>query len=147
MGMHTETLKAFRAPEPAPRARVLVVDDEPGILDLFRAVLSRYGFAVDVARHGRDALTRMAASRFDVVVSDVNMPSCDGLSFLRLVHERDLDVPVILMTGKPTTEAAATAVKHCAFRYLVKPLMPATIIDAIERAVRLHDVAQLQRSR
>jgi EAL domain-containing protein (putative c-di-GMP-specific phosphodiesterase class I)/ActR/RegA family two-component response regulator len=124
---------------------ILVVDDEPGVRSLYRTVLARHDFPVQLASDGREALERMSSARFGAVVSDVNMPGCDGLTFLRKVRELDLDVPVILVTGNPTAEAAARAVEYGAFRYLAKPLTPVALVEVISRAVRFYDVARLKR--
>ena len=65
---------------------------------------------------------------FDVIISDISMPGMDGLALLRAVRERDLDVPVLLMTGDPQLETAVKALEYGALRYLVKssdePLLP-----------------------
>src|ERR1700674_1408187 len=78
---------------PRPR-RVLLVDDEPGIVDVFATILREFGFAVEGASDGNVAMDLLGRNSFDVIVSDINMPGCDGLEFLRRVRERDLDVPV-----------------------------------------------------
>jgi DNA-binding NtrC family response regulator len=125
--------------------RILLVDDEPGILRMFKTALTNYGFLTEEARDGREAMDRLARGTFDVIVSDINMPESGGLDFLRAVRERDLDVPVIMMTGKPSVESSSKALESGAFRCLTKPVMPATLREVIERAVRLHGVARLKR--
>jgi EAL domain-containing protein (putative c-di-GMP-specific phosphodiesterase class I) len=73
------------------------------------------------------------------------MPGYGGLEFLRNVRDRDLDVPVVLMTGKPTVDSSIRAVEYGAFRYLVKPVLPEALVDVIRHAVRLHKLARLKR--
>jgi DNA-binding NtrC family response regulator len=90
--------------------RVLIVDDEPGMLRMLKAALGLYGFETEEALDGRHAMELLSQKSFDVIVSDINMPRYPGLEFLRGVRERDLDVPVIMMTGKPTFESSARAV-------------------------------------
>jgi EAL domain-containing protein (putative c-di-GMP-specific phosphodiesterase class I)/CheY-like chemotaxis protein len=125
--------------------RVLLVDDEPGMLRMLKAALAQYGFATEEALDGRQAMDLLSQRSFDVIVSDINMPRYSGLEFLRGVRERDPDVPVIMMTGKPSFESSAQAVEYGAFRYLIKPVMPAALKDAVERAIRLHEVARAKR--
>jgi DNA-binding NtrC family response regulator len=125
--------------------RVLLVDDEPGVLQMFKTALDNYGFWTEQATNGREGLERLQNGAFDVVVSDVHMPRYGGLDFLRAVRERGLDVPVILMTGKPSAEATNVALRSGAFRCLTKPVMPATLRETIERAVSAHGVARLER--
>src|SRR5580658_2244403 len=98
--------------------RVLLVDDEPSIRRMFKTALANYGFETEEASDGREALRRIARTPFDVIVSDINMPGQGGLEFLRDVRKRDLDVPVIMMTGKPTLESSNRALEYGAFRYL-----------------------------
>lgn len=130
----------------APRAsRVLLVDDEPGIVDVFATILRDVGFVVEGASDGNVAMDLLGRNSFDVIVSDINMPGCDGLEFLRRVRERDLDVPVIMMTGKPSLETSNQAMEYGAFRYLIKPIVAGTLMDVIERALRFHDLARLKR--
>ena len=130
----------------APRLRrVLLVDDEPGIVDVFAAILRGFGFVVEGAGDGNVAMDLLGRNSFDVIVSDINMPGCDGLEFLRRVRERDLDVPVIMMTGKPSLETSNQAMEYGAFRYLIKPIEAGTLLDVIERALRFHDLARLKR--
>jgi two-component system response regulator GlrR len=125
--------------------RILLVDDEPGILRMFKTALTNYGFLTEEARDGREAMDRLARGTFDVIVSDINMPESGGLDFLRAVRARDLDVPVIMMTGKPSVESSSTALESGAFRCLTKPVMPATLRDVVEQAVSVHDAARLKR--
>jgi EAL domain-containing protein (putative c-di-GMP-specific phosphodiesterase class I) len=126
--------------------RVLLVDDEPGVLLMFKIALESHGFVTVGARDGNEALAALAGGRFDVVVSDINMPGCSGMEFLKQVREMDLDVPVILMTGRPSLESSNTALEHGAFRYLQKPVLPKTLREVIERAARLHELARLKRA-
>src|SRR5882672_11237676 len=122
--------------------RVLLVDDEPGMLQMLKTVLRQYGFVTEEAGDGRDAMELLGKRPFDVIVSDVNMPRYPGLEFLRSVREKDPDIPVIMMTGKPTVEASSRALEYGAFRYLIKPVMPVTLKDAVERAIQLHELAR-----
>jgi EAL domain-containing protein (putative c-di-GMP-specific phosphodiesterase class I) len=125
--------------------RILVVDDDNALrLSLVR-FLEHAGFTVvDVDRVSR-AITALEASPFDVVISDVNMPDGGGLELLRAVRRIDLDVPVILITGDPTLEAAMSAVEHRAFRYLTRPLDGSALIATVDDAARAHALASLRR--
>ena len=132
------------ATAPRPR-RVLLVDDEPGIVDVFATILRGFGFVVEGAGDGNIAMGLLGHNSFDVIVSDITMPGCDGIEFLRRVRERDLDVPVIMMTGRPSVETSNQAMEYGAFRYLIKPIVARTLMDVIERALRFHDLARLKR--
>jgi EAL domain-containing protein (putative c-di-GMP-specific phosphodiesterase class I) len=112
---------------------------------MLKTTLGRYGYQTEEAVDGRAALDLLRKKSFDVIVTDVNMPNCAGIEFLRGVRERDLDVPVIMMTARPSIESSARAVEYGAYRYLVKPVMPAELKQLIEGAVRQHEVARAKR--
>src|ERR1039457_5126211 len=91
---------------PTGARRVLIMDDEPAVLRVIRLLLERHGFSVARATNAREGLSLLAASGFDVVLSDIIMPELSGLDFLRELRQHDLDVPVILMTpGAPLAPA------------------------------------------
>jgi DNA-binding NtrC family response regulator len=116
---------------------VLLVDDDPEFLYTYAAMLRRVGFGVSTAHDGDEALQLIDADRFDVVVADVGMPRLGGVALLRAVRQRDLDVPVLLVSGARTLETALKGVEYGALRYLAKPLEPATLEDAVRDAVTL----------
>lgn len=127
------------------KKRILLVDDDAAILRGYKNVLTLRGFSVETATDGAEALARLGATDFDVIVSDVSMPTMGGLEFLRAIRERDLDVPVVLMTGDPSLDSAVRAVNYGACCYLIKPIEPQKLEDAIRRAARLHEMALLKR--
>ena len=126
-------------------AEVLVVDDEPVTARGYARALSAAGYKVSVAHDGREAAAMAKAHAYDVIVSDIAMPDMDGLALLRTIRESDLDVPMIFMTGSPALESAVTAIEYGAFRYLVKPIAPDAMLEAVARAVRVHNLARVRR--
>jgi EAL domain-containing protein (putative c-di-GMP-specific phosphodiesterase class I) len=126
-------------------ARVLLVDDEPAIARSLARILSAAGHVVSTARSGKDAVTLLASSTFDVVLSDIRMPGMDGLTLLREIRAKDLDVPVAFMTGSPALETVIEAMEHGAFRYLMKPVDGREIVELVERAAQLHKFARVRR--
>lgn len=134
-------------PQPAAlaRTRVLLVDDDPALRRLIAEWLAENGFEVAVAGSGTEAYNRLGNSTYDVVLSDISMPGMTGLDLLRLVRGRDLDIPVVLMTGDPGLATAMQAVEHGAFRYVVKPVNFANLEELLQRAGRLHALARLKR--
>lgn len=115
--------------------RVLLVDDDPSILRMLKTVLQRNGFATREARDGENAMALLSQQPFNIVVSDVNMPGGGGMEFLRSVREKNIELPVIMITGKPTVETTTQALEFGVFRYLLKPVSPKALTDAIERAL------------
>ncbi len=126
-------------------ARVLLVDDEPTVLRAYSTVLAKAGHRVEQAGDGAEALGRLHADAFDVIVSDISMPRMNGLDFLKAVRERDVDVPVVLMTAGPELATAVKAVEYGALRYFAKPVEPGELLEAVQRAALLHQVASLKR--
>jgi len=126
-------------------AKVLLVDDDHSILRAYSAVLERARHQVEKADDGDDALECLRSDSVDVVVSDISMPRMNGLEFLRAVRERDLDVPVLLMTAAPDLQTAMKAVEYGALRYFGKPVEPADLLEAVHRAAILHRMAKLKR--
>lgn len=135
----------MNAAEGSHRAQILVVDDEPALREILADLLSDAGYDVETAENGKEAIARMAGREFDAVLSDVRMPDMDGLAFLRAVRERDLDVPVVLMSGNPSLETSMEALEYGALRYLSKPVRPADLTASMERAVRLNRLARAKR--
>lgn len=128
-----------------PRGRVLVVDDEPDLLDVLGALLTDAGWQVDTAPNGRAALRLVDGHRYEVVLSDIDMPGMNGLELLREIRARDLDVPVLLITGHPRVDTAVEALENGALRYLRKPIRERDLASAVEDAARLHRMARLKR--
>jgi EAL domain-containing protein (putative c-di-GMP-specific phosphodiesterase class I) len=125
------------------RGRVLLVDDEPIIRRAYVLALESAGHQVVVAADGLRA-AELAKADFDVIISDIAMPGISGLNLLRQVRERDPDLPVILMTGRPGFESAVDAVQLHALRYLTKPLELAELLDAVQEALRTGALAKLR---
>src|SRR5205809_8126465 len=97
-------LEKKEAVTPASKGRVLIVDDEPGLLEIYGDLLEKAGYQVETAGDGRAALKRLLSGQFNLVLSDISMPDMDGLHLLRAVREHDLDVPIVLMTGDPRVD-------------------------------------------
>ena len=127
------------------KGRVLLVDDETALLEVWGEILAAAGWTVETASNGARALEILVRGSFDTIFTDIDMPGLDGLQLLRAIRTRDLDVPVVLMTGHPRTETAIEAVEQGALRYLVKPFSADTLTDAVAAAARLHRMARLKR--
>lgn len=125
--------------------RILIVDDDAAVLQASSMLLSRVGFVVDGASSGEKALQSVQERHYSAILSDINMEGMSGLELLRTIRERDLDTPVILITGGPSLQTAIDAMAWGAHRYLLKPVAPKELIEAVTRAVLLSDLARLKR--
>jgi DNA-binding NtrC family response regulator len=117
-------------------ARILLVDDEPDMLENCSRILSRQGHTCVTAANGREALAILERERPDLLVTDLKMPEMDGMALLRHAHELDPALPVIMLTGFATIESAVAAVKEGAFDYLPKNFSVDQLRVAVERALR-----------
>jgi DNA-binding NtrC family response regulator len=129
--------------------KILIVDDEEPARQGLTALLARWGYDVDEAGDGQEALAKAAAGLPSVVLSDLVMPKMDGLELLRALKT---DVPfasVILLTGQGSIDTAVTAMREGAYDYLTKPVDVARlrllIPKAAERGEALREVALLRR--
>ena len=125
--------------------RVLVVDDEASVRRVLERFLRGAGHEVVGAASGKAAMDRLAAGTFDVVLSDLAMPGMNGIELLRAVRERDLDVPVVLMTGAPDLATAMHAIEHGALRYIVKPIDIPELLQLVQYAVNMCRMARVKR--
>ncbi len=122
-------------------ARILVVDDERSLRRTFALFLQDDGHVVDTAEDVDQALVTLEAERFDVVVSDIILPRRSGVSLLEAIAERWPAIKVILVTGEPTVETAARAVRSGAYDYISKPVSSSKIRRVVAAAA---DVKALQ---
>ena len=114
--------------------RVLVVDDEPLLRTMMTRVLLMHGYEVTVAADGEDALLLLERDPYDIVLSDMVMPRCDGRCLLREIRARGLAVPVVVLTGY--AEASDDSLQALgAAAVLGKPAPVSAILDALTAAL------------
>ncbi len=114
--------------------RVMVVDDEENIREVLSNYLDSLGYSVVTANDGEDALVKFEPGAFDLVVSDLLMPTIDGLELLKKVREKDRDVIFLMITGYPSIETAVEAIKKGAYDYITKPFHMEDVKLRIERS-------------
>ncbi len=119
-----------------PEARLLVVDDEPNILELLATSLRFAGFEVVTATNGRDALAESRRSRPDLVVLDVMMPDMDGFSVVRRMRGEGSTAPVLLLTARDATEDKVTGLTVGGDDYVTKPFSLEEIVARIRAVLR-----------
>jgi len=116
---------------------VLLVDDEPDILELLELALRKMGLEVDRAGNMREAFSRLAAQRYDLCLTDMRLPDGDGLQVVRHIAQHNLDVPVAVITAHGNMENAVTAFKEGAFDYLSKPVSLDQLRTLVKSALKL----------
>ena len=116
---------------------ILVVDDDVALRELITLRLEANGFRVDAVDSGEAALARLAVTRPDAVLTDMQMAGMDGMALFRAIHARDPALPVIVLTAHGTIPDAVAATQQGLFGYLTKPYDAPTLIDLLKRATRL----------
>jgi two-component system, NtrC family, response regulator AtoC len=114
--------------------KVAVVDDESIALKQIGRILARHGYAVEVFDNPIQALERMQAVAFNIVMSDIHMPQLSGMELLERVKSGFPETEVILFTGYASIDNAVKAIKFGAFDYIEKPLTPDKILSTLKRA-------------
>ncbi|MDT8390777.1 MAG: sigma-54 dependent transcriptional regulator [Lentisphaeria bacterium] len=124
------------------KAKILVVDDEPSIVEVLKTLLGREGYAVTVAVDGTEAVQKMAAETFDLLISDVRMQPMDGVTLLRQAREMNEHLAIIMMTAYATVETAVEAMKNGAFDYVCKPFKIDELMLTVQRALSYEHALQ-----
>ena len=124
---------------------VLLVDDDPVILQWLTNSISSIPFTVTPCSSPHEVIDHVAKESVVAVVSDISMPEMSGLELLRVLRQYDADLPVVIVTGVPSIRSAAEAVEYGAFMYLVKPVDPVVLGLTVERAVRHYCNAKVKR--
>jgi FixJ family two-component response regulator len=119
----------------ANKAKLLVVDDELIVRDSLNKWFREEGYDVTVADGAQEALTKMAAGRFDLAMVDIKMPGVDGVELQKRMHEIDPEMFVIIMTGYASVETAVAALKNGAYDYVSKPFDPDDMAHTVQNAL------------
>ncbi len=119
------------------QTRVLVVDDDDILRHIIKDTVAEAGAETETALDGLDAAEKLEASRFDIVISDLNMPRMDGMELLRHIRENSPKILVIIVTGFAALETAIEAIKLGAYDYIQKPFkmeeLGVVVRNAIEK--------------
>lgn len=115
-------------------AHILVVDDDEIIRDTLCELLSA-DYSCQTADTAEDALARLEAHRFDVVLTDISMPGLSGMELLKKVVQLYPDTSVIIISGLTDQEQAESLIGHGAFDYLLKPFRLEVVEESVKRAV------------
>ena len=113
--------------------RVLIVEDEPNIVESLTFLLGRAGFEVTAESDGRQAAALLSEAPPDVLVLDLMLPGMDGFSILRHLRAQDAtrDLPVIVLSAKGQSEDQKTALECGADRFITKPFSNEAIVAAV----------------
>jgi two-component system OmpR family response regulator len=119
-----------------PGARLLVVDDEPNIVELLSVSLRYAGFEVESATNGHDAVCQARQFRPDLVLLDVMLPDVDGFAVLRRLRSEGAHVPVLFLTARDATEDKITGLTLGGDDYVTKPFSLEEVVARIRAVLR-----------
>ena len=124
--------------------QILVVDDDPPILDMVTTMLSASGYPALTCSNPQNVMAILDQEKIDVVLSDINMPKISGLELLENIHLLQPNIPVILMTGCAELKITVEAIHKGTFDFIIKPFNPVQLIHSIKKAVRYRKLLQME---
>ncbi|MBT8442280.1 MAG: sigma 54-interacting transcriptional regulator [Gammaproteobacteria bacterium] len=125
------------ATHPNPRGKILLVDDDPGLLRLLSIRLRAEGYEVEAVESAQDALTTLNRFAPDLVITDLRMDKMDGIGLLKELQTRSPGLRVVMITAHGTIPDAVVATQSGAFGFLTKPIDKDELMTTVEKAMRV----------
>jgi len=116
------------------KKRMLIVDDEENMRHMLTSMLKKFGYIVDTASDGTEALAMISQRRYDFLLCDLKMPNMDGMAFLEAGRESLFDTTVIMMSAYGTIDTAVEAMKRGAYDYISKPFKTDEVYLTLKKA-------------
>jgi DNA-binding NtrC family response regulator len=113
------------------KTKILVLDDEPIVGERLKASLERAGFTVDAFASSRDALDRLRAEQYDILVTDLKMSAPDGLEVLREAKQLSPNIKSVVITGFATSDTAEETMRSGAVAFIAKPFKMSQLKDLL----------------
>jgi signal transduction histidine kinase/DNA-binding response OmpR family regulator len=123
------------------KPRILVVDDEEDLLNVFKDLFSQRGENIDTVRSGEKAVEKLQNGSYEVVISDINLPGINGLEVLRVAKKENPNACVIMITGFASASSAITALREGAYDYITKPFDLWEVSQIVDRGIEAHRLA------
>ncbi len=123
-------------------ANILIIDDEQPIRTSLREILEYEGHSVDEAQDGVNGVIAARKKQYSVIFCDIKMPKMDGLDVLDMLKSKEVDTPVIMISGHGTVETAVQALKKGAFDFIQKPLDLNRILITLKHATEKEELIQ-----
>jgi len=122
-----------------PMMKILVIDDEPVVLESCKKILSSEGFEVVLVPTVDDALALLEHERFSLLLIDIKMPKRDGLYLMDILRRQGEQVPIVVMSGYQTDEAVEEATRKGAAFFLPKPFTPDELLSAVRKVIKRNE--------
>jgi len=116
--------------------RILIVDDDPVVLEVMKSVISVHGFFIATANNGKQALDALQSEPFSIILTDINMPVMDGMELLREVKERYPKIGVIVVTSLSEDYSYVDVINAGAIDYMTKPFESTELLAKLRRVIR-----------
>jgi putative two-component system response regulator len=136
---------AFRNPH-SELKKVLIVDDDPYVLESLSLILEASGYSVTSCGSGNKALEELELLHFDIVLTDIKMPELTGIELLEILGSKYPELPVILMTAYADLDVAIGAIKKGAFDFITKPYTQEYLLNTIQKAVHMIRLKELEKN-
>ncbi|MGB7621025.1 MAG: response regulator [Terriglobia bacterium] len=120
------------------KIKILVIDDEPSVVDAVKLILNDNGYDAVVAMTGHEGIEECEKARFDVTITDLRLPDMSGFDVLKWIRLKDPQSRVIIITSHSTPEVILEARKGGAVDVLPKPFSPKDLIQQVDRALATH---------
>src|SRR5512140_3435027 len=128
------------------KSAILVVDDDPSVLESTSRLLSAYGYLVFTCGNATDAVRKLQENNnVRVVLTDIMMPEVTGLQFLENIRTFNSEIPVIMMTAFAEMDMTIDAIRKGAFDFLLKPLKPQYLAHSIKKAIDHSRLKELEK--
>ena len=114
------------------KIKILIVDDSDLVRQFHSNILRASGFDTDTAIDGMDALEKALANKYSLIITDLNMPRMDGLTFIKELRKTGNETPVIIITTQEENENRIAGLKAGANLYIVKPVKPQDLITNVK---------------
>ncbi|MDY6786918.1 MAG: response regulator [candidate division WOR-3 bacterium] len=122
--------------------KILIVDDEKNILKTIKTALEGDDVSVDTAMNGEECLDLIEQKEFDLILLDLKMPVIDGIEVLKRLSEKDIFIPVVIITAHGTIDKAVEAMKLGAVDFIQKPFSPNEIREIVDDMFERNEVVE-----
>jgi putative two-component system response regulator len=128
------------------KSAILVVDDDPSVLESTSRVLSAFGYLVFSYGNATDAAMKLQENNIRVVLTDIMMPEVTGLQFLEKIRSFNSEIPVIMMTAYAELNMTIDAIRKGAFDFLLKPFKSESLAHSVEKAIEHYRLKELEKN-
>src|SRR4030042_6100256 len=117
------------------KEKILIIDDEDFILQLSKDILTKSHYSVKTASDGKEGIKLLEDNKFDLILTDIKMPTINGLDVIRHVRVSNKEIPIIVITGHGTLDIAIDSLRLGAQGFILKPFTPAGLRNAVSEAL------------